>query len=142
MSFYEYKTGREILARLEHEYEFMSSIARIAKSEGITTGTFTAIGALQHAKVGYYDQHKQMYEDILIPHHCEIASCIGNISLKDEEIFVHAHAVLSDDKGNSISGHMISGVVFAAEVNIRELIGPALERKHDDVTGLSLWDIK
>ena len=50
--------------------------------------------------------------------------------------------VLSDDRGNTVAGHMLEGTVFAAEVHLRELIGPSLERKYDDVTGLSLWGIK
>ncbi len=72
----------------------------------------------------------------------EIASCVGNISVKDGRPFVHAHAVLADKNGNTKAGHLLEGVVFAAEVHLRELKGAKLERKYDKVTGLSLWDIE
>jgi predicted DNA-binding protein with PD1-like motif len=47
--------------------------------------------------------------------------------------------VLADEAGNIKAGHLLEGVVFAAEVHLRRLEGPKLERKHDEVTGLSLW---
>ena len=51
-------------------------------------------------------------------------------------------AILADEKGNTKAGHLLEGAVFAAEVHIRELEGPNLERKYDDVTGLWLWQIE
>ena len=142
MSYYEYKPGREFMARLEHDADLMLAVTELARNNEIKVGSFTAIGALKNAKFGYYDQQKQEYQEIEYDRHCEIAACIGNVSLKDGETFVHAHVVLSDNAGDSKSGHMLAGTVFAAEVHLTELAGPDLERKYDDVTGLSLWDIK
>jgi predicted DNA-binding protein with PD1-like motif len=105
------------------------------------TATFTTIGALECAKLGFYDQEKYEYSEILLLAPQEIASCVGNISLKEGEPFVHAHAVLADQNGNTKAGHLLEGKVFAAEIHLTELIGEKLVRKNDAVTGLSLWDI-
>jgi hypothetical protein len=67
---------------------------------------------------------------------------VGNISVKDGRPFVHAHAVLADKNGNTKAGHLLEGTVFAAEVYLRELKGAKLERKYDEVTGLSLWETR
>jgi len=142
MSFFEYRSGKEYMARMDHDSDLMLAVAELAKSNGVKVGSFTAIGALKHAKFGYYDQQKHEYQEIEYDRHCEIASCIGNVSLKNGDVFVHAHVVLSDEAGNGVSGHLLNGIIFAAEVHLRELIGPSLKRKYDDVTGLSLWDIK
>ena len=142
MSYYEYKLGREYMARLDHDADLLRAITDLAKDAGVKNGRFTAIGALKNARIGYYNQDKQVYQDLIIDNHCELAACIGNVSTKDGETFVHAHVVLSDDAGNTMAGHLLKGTVFAAEVHLRELTGPDLERKYDDVTGLSLWDIK
>ncbi|MBT3362817.1 MAG: DNA-binding protein [Chloroflexi bacterium] len=142
MSFYEYKPGKEYIARLDHFADLLEAITELAQNTKIKAGRFTAIGALKNAKIGYYNQDMKKYEDIVFNQHCELAACIGNVSLKDGGVFVHAHVVLSDDAGNSKSGHLISGRVFAAEVHLTELTGPDLERKYDGLTGLSLWDIK
>ena len=82
------------------------------------------------------------YREIKIDSPHELASCAGNISLKDGEPFVHVHVVLADEAGNTKAGHLLEGIVFAAEVHLRQLEGPKLERKYDEVTGLSLWEVK
>jgi len=37
---------------------------------------------------------------------------------------------------------LLEGIVFAAEVHLRQLEGPRLERKYDELTGLSLWNME
>ncbi|MBN2186720.1 MAG: DNA-binding protein [Dehalococcoidia bacterium] len=142
MSVFEYKASNEFIVRVEHNSDLVQSITELAKSKGIKTGSFTAIGALKRARLGYYDQKNHEYREIKVDSPHEIASCLGNVSLKDGEPFTHAHAVLADEKGNTKAGHLLEGIVFAAEVHLRQLEGPKLERKYDEVTGLSLWDMK
>ncbi|MFC1951300.1 PPC domain-containing DNA-binding protein [Chloroflexota bacterium] len=139
MSVFEYNSGSRIMVRVRHDADLMGELNDLAVSQGIEAATFTAIGALKCATLGYYNQTGHQYGEIDIDYHCEIASCIGNISIKDGTPFVHAHAVLADDKGNTKAGHLLGGTVFAAEVHIRTLVGPTLERQYDEVTGLSLW---
>ena len=133
--------GRNFLIRSEHDSDLIKSVAELAKKNGIVTATFTAIGALKYAKLGFYDQEKHEYSENLLSAPQEIASCIGNVSIKDGEHFVHAHAVLADQNGNTNAGHLLEGKVFAAEIHLTELVGAKLVRKNDPVTGLSLWDI-
>jgi len=60
----------------------------------------------------------------------EISSCLGNISLKDGEIFVHAHVTLADKEGRVLGGHLAPGtIIFAAECRITELKGESLKTK-------------
>ncbi len=133
---------RNLLIRAEHNSDLVQFITRIAEKRGITAASFTAIGAVKHAKLGFYDQENRKYREITIDTPHEIASCIGNISLKDGKPFVHVHAVLAGEDGNTKAGHLIEAIVFAAEVHLRELVGAKLERKRDEVTGLSLWNIE
>jgi len=128
--------------RLKHDADLVQAITELARSKGIETGSFTAIGALKNARLGYYDQKNHEYLEIKIDAPCELASCTGNISLKDGEPFAHIHVVLADEAGNTKAGHLLEGIVFAAEVDLRQLTGPKFERKHDEVTGLSLWEVK
>lgn len=107
----------------------------------ITLASFTAVGAVKSAKLGFYDQTKHEYLANLLDYPQEIASCIGNISLKEGEPFVHAHVVLADENGNTKAGHLLECKVFAAEVHVTELLVQKVERKKDMQTGLSLWEI-
>jgi hypothetical protein len=139
MSLFEYNVSKEVIVRLKHDADLVQSITSLARSRGIEAASFAAIGALKHARLGYYDQISHQYRQIEIDSPHEMASCVGNISLKDGEPFVHTHVVLADKTGNARAGHLFEGIVFAAEVHLRQLEGPRLERKYDELTGLSLW---
>jgi len=139
MGLFEYSANKELIVRLKHDTDVVQSITELAKNKGIEAGSFTAIGALKRAKLGYYDQKNHEYREMKIDSPHEMASCVGNVSLKDEEPFTHVHVVLADEMGNTKAGHLLEGIVFAAEVHLRQLEGPRLERKYDEVTGLSLW---
>ena len=139
---FEYNASKELIVRLNYDADLIQSITELARSKGVEAGSFTAIGALKRAKLGYYDQKNHEYREIRIDSPHEMASCVGNVSLKDGEPFTHAHVVLADEMGNTKAGHLLEGIVFAAEVHLRQLEGPKLERKYDELTGLSLWNME
>jgi predicted DNA-binding protein with PD1-like motif len=133
--------GRNFIVRAKHDSDIIALLNNVVKKHGITTATFTVIGALKKAKLAFYDQDKHEYLEILLSTPQEIATCVGNISTKEGEPFVHAHAVLADRDGNAKGGHLLEGKVFAAEIHLFELVGEKIVRTNDAVTGLSLWDI-
>jgi hypothetical protein len=136
---FEYVASKDVIVSLEHDADVIRSITELARSRGVEAGSFTAIGALKCARLGYFDQKRREYREMKVDMPHEMASCVGNISLKDGEPFVHAHVVLADEAGNTKAGHLFEGIVFAAEVHLHQLEGPKLERRHDEVSGLSLW---
>lgn len=138
----EFEVGKFLLVRAEHNSDLIQLIPKLAEKKGIDMAAFTVIGALKRAKLEFYDQEKYEYREITINHPHEIASCVGNVSMKNGTPFVHAHAVLADENGDTKAGHLAEGIVFAAEIHLHELRGTTLERKHDSVTDLSLWEIK
>jgi predicted DNA-binding protein with PD1-like motif len=137
---FEYEGGKDLMVRLKPDAELVQSITELARSKGIEAGSFTAIGALKRARLAYFDQKDYQYREITIDSPHEMASCTGNVSLKDGEPFVHAHVVLADETGNAKAGHLVEGVVFATEVHVHQLQGPKLGRKYDETTRLSLWN--
>jgi uncharacterized protein len=137
----EYGVGRVFLIRADYGSDLLQFILASAKRHEIAMATFTAVGALKSAKLGFYDQQKHEYHAHVIEEPVEIASCGGNISIKDSEPFIHAHVVLSTSDGSAKGGHLMESKVFAAEIHLFELFGKKAERKKDDVTGLHLWDI-
>jgi uncharacterized protein len=140
MALADFKLKMSYFVSVEHDSDLVQFITELAEKEKITNATFFGIGALKYATLGAYDQERHDYVEIAIETPHEIACCTGNISQKDGKPFVHAHVVLSDEKGNVKAGHLFRGVVFAAEILVQEFDGPMLERKFDEITGLSLWD--
>jgi uncharacterized protein len=141
MGFKNLEYGRVFLVRADYESDLLKFLNELAKDQQIEVASFTAIGALKQAKLGFYDQTKHVYMEEALSEPQEIASCTGNISIKDGEPFVHAHAVLADRNGKTKAGHLLEGRVFAAEIHITELRGETITRKKDTLTGLSLWNI-
>jgi predicted DNA-binding protein with PD1-like motif len=136
----EFKQGRIFLARLDHGADIISQITNLAEENGMETGALSAIGALSRAKLAYYDQLSHEYDTFSLEEPVELASCSGNISMRDGRPFVHAHAVLSDRTGRTFGGHLTSGTIFAAELYLEELSGLPLKRVSDSITGLNLWE--
>jgi len=136
-----YKIVRTVIGQLERGSDLYDGIARIAVEQGIRVGRVTGIGAVQKAKLAYYDQKVMKYYDIDLNEPLEIVSLYGNISTKDGKPFVHAHVVLADEQGNGKGGHLLPGgtPVFACELTIEEFEGPEIVRGFDQNTGLTLW---
>ena len=117
--------GRTFIGRFQFKADLLASIAELCKKENIRLGTFSVIGAVNGVKLGYYKQDVKKYVDcVSLDKTLEITSCIGNISLKDSEVFVHAHITLADHEGHCYGGHLMTGSsIFVAEYAITELLG-------------------
>lgn len=136
----ELKPKRMLTGRLNHNSDLLNELTEICVRENITLGQIRAIGAVQKACIGFYDQQKQTYMFKSQDKPLEITQLIGNVSLKDGKPFVHAHITLSDEEGRAFGGHLAEGtIIFACEVFIEIFDGTALERGFDETTGLGLW---
>jgi predicted DNA-binding protein with PD1-like motif len=136
----EFGTGRHMVGRLPHGRDLLQTIEGMSEKSGIRMATFTLIGAVSSATIGAYDQTQQVYVTVKKEMPLEILTCLGNISLKKGDPFVHAHIILSDEESNTLGGHLFSEtIIYAGEIHIQELTGVPLNREHDETTGLMLW---
>lgn len=134
------KVKKACLVRLPHGKDLTDALLEECDRKGIRSGFVSVIGAVKEATIGYYDQRAKEYRSRRLFQPLEITSCTGNISLKDQEVFLHLHILLSDSEGRTYGGHLLSPTpIFAAEAWLVELEGPPLERLFDEVTGLFLW---
>jgi hypothetical protein len=137
----EYNIKNIYQGRLYTGDDLLKELTSIVKEKGIKVGKISAIGAVQRAKISYYNQDEQVYQAKEFEKHLEIVNLLGNISIKDEEVMIHAHISLGDDEGNLFGGHLAEGtMVFACEFIIEEYQGEPLERVYDETTGLTLWN--
>lgn len=140
MRFSEATAGRAFVGRLETGSDLVREIERFCAEHGVMAAQVTVIGAVRHARYAYYEQDDHRYRELESATHHEIVGFIGNVSLKDDRPFLHAHASFADADGATVGGHLVAGCeVFAGEVMIRELGGVSLVRQPDEQTGLALW---
>ena len=136
----EFARGRRVVARLPHGGDLLEEIAAVADAHGMQAAELRAIGALQTARLAFYDQATHVYGEFPVDAPVELVGLLGNVSLRDGATAVHAHATLAGHDGACIGGHVAPGcVIFACELVLQELVGEPLERVHDEVTGLPLW---
>ncbi len=136
----EFARGRRVVARLPHGGDLLEEIAAVVDTHGMQAAELRAIGALQTARLAYYDQAAHEYDEFVVEAPVEIVGLLGNVSRRDGATAVHAHATLAGHDGACVGGHVAPGcVVFACELVVQELDGKPLEREYDEVTGLPLW---
>ena len=136
----EFARGRRVVARLPHGGDLLEEIAAVADAHGMPAAELRAIGALQTARLAFYDQTTHEYGEFAVDAPVEIVGLLGNVSRRDGATAVHAHATLAGHDGACVGGHVAPGcVIFACELIVQELVGEPLVREYDEVTGLPLW---
>jgi hypothetical protein len=138
--FWEAAPGRAWVGRLETGDDLVEEIERLCADQDVRAAWVSVIGAVKRASFAYYEQQERRYLELGSTEHHEITGFVGNISIRDERPFLHAHATFCDRNGAAVGGHLLRGCeVFAAEVTIREMTGVELVRTPDEVSGLALW---
>ena len=124
-----FNTGDELLAGLKH----------FAKEHKLADASFKAIGALQSAKLGWFNWETKQYETVVaLVEQVELLSLIGDIADKDGEPRVHAHVVVGKSDGTAHGGHLQEAIVRpTCEVVLTE--SPThLSKELDPESGIAL----
>ena len=128
------------LVRLPSGDDLVEAIANAFRERSIRKAAFSIIGAVSTGVLGYYDHDARQYMSREFPGVWEIIACIGNVSEKDGEIFVHAHAILADHEFKCVGGHVMPGtIVSVGELYGSPVSGPVPVRVFHEATGLFLW---
>jgi hypothetical protein len=134
------ESSRLFMGKLSHGDDLLEEITKVCQNENIKLGSVEALGAVQRARLGFYNQKTHAYQFVSLDQALEITGLVGNISVKDGNPIVHAHITLADETGKAYGGHLASGtVVFACEFILEAFDGPSFERGFDEETGLPLW---
>jgi predicted DNA-binding protein with PD1-like motif len=133
------QVGKICFSRLLRDEDMAEIIKKKAEEARIRAGTIIAIGSLKDVVLGYYKEGE--YKNTRLDGPLEIASCTGNIAVDEEgQVIIHAHLVVSDEKGKAFGGHLMKGshVGATAELVIIEAVGVKLQKVFDKETKLKL----
>jgi len=136
------KVGKICFSRIFTGEDLVEAIQKKVEQSNVKAGTFFLIGSLKNVILGYYKEGE--YRSIRLDGPLEIASCMGNIAVDEKnEIIVHPHIVVSNERGEAFGGHLMKGslVGATAELVIIEALGVNLQRTLDEKTGLNLWKL-
>jgi hypothetical protein len=135
------KDGNNLIVRLDAGDEVISSLLSACKKTEIKSGFFYGIGALKTAELSHFSTKEMKYNSKTFDGAFEILSIKGNISLVENEPFVHAHVVLASDDFHAFGGHLKSGIVDPTCEIFIQRAETVLTRKNDGRTNLKLLDL-
>ena len=92
--------------------EAVSALTQFARAERLEAAQITAVGAFEHAIVGWFDREARDYRRIPVDEQCELLSLIGDVAEGQDGLIVHMHAVLGLSDGTTRGGHLLEGRVF------------------------------
>jgi predicted DNA-binding protein with PD1-like motif len=120
----------------------MSGLTEFAEARKLTAGYFSAIGALEQAKFGWFDSAKKAYRNIPIRQQAELISLIGDVGLVDGKPQIHAHGAVGFSDGEVRGGHLLRAVVWPTLELFFTAFPETLIKKEDPETDLYLFDLK
>ncbi len=123
--------------RLLPEQDLKETIVHFVNEHGIKAGVIlTCVGSLTKATLRLADENiTKTFEQKF-----EIVSLVGTLSPEG----CHLHVSLSDEKGNTIGGHMKGGCIVytTAEIVIGEIDSFIFSRQQDSSTGFKELAVK
>jgi predicted DNA-binding protein with PD1-like motif len=119
--------------------EAVAAIESWAADRAIRAARISAIGAFEHAVLGWFDWETKDYRRIDVAEQVEVVALLGDLAVATNgDVKLHAHAVLGCADGSARAGHLLEGVVRPT-LEVMVVQSPAhLERRRDPETGLAL----
>ncbi|MDR0675154.1 MAG: DNA-binding protein [Mycoplasmataceae bacterium] len=132
----------EYCLRLERGEEIMQTIAIFCRQQKISSGQFQGIGATNNLVIGVYNKKRKNYRYTTLKKSFEITNLIGNISLLNNQPFLHAHINVSDDSLNVIGGHLKSAIISVTGEFFLTKYDKKFARQYDETIGINLLRFK
>lgn len=126
------------IIKLEKGENVMETLTTYCKEHKIKNGYFRGIGAVEYVKCGYYALDEKTYHFTEYNALYEVVSATGNVMLKDDEPFIHLHAVFTDTTNQAFGGHVEEMRVGVTLEIILEELDTSISREYDEEIGLFL----
>ena len=105
--------GNIFIIYVEQDEPIMGTLTQFCKSKEIVNAQISGIGAIKDIDLGAYDLENKKYIRKSFKNLWELTSFQGNVILKENEPFIHAHITVSDQNLNVKGGHLFEAKVGA-----------------------------
>lgn len=134
------KFGDRYVVRIDRGEEIIASLTQVCKTEHIVLGSISGIGAADDVTLGVFNIEKFEYESSRFTGVFEIVSCLGSVSTKDGEPYLHLHmAVANTSSGEAHAGHLNRGLISLTGEFIIHSVDGTVEREYSNDVGLNLF---
>ena len=128
--------GNTFIIYIEQDESIMETLTQFCKSKDIVNAQISGIGAIKEIDLGAYDLKNKEYVRQFFNNLWELTSFQGNVILKDNKPFIHAHITMSDHNLDVKGGHLFEAKVGAVGEFILRKIETDGKREYDANIGL------
>lgn len=134
--------GDTVFVRLAPGDEICERLLELAQAEDIRLAEISGIGAVGSFTIGVYDTAEKKYYANEFSGAYEITSLLGTLTRQDGKPYLHLHMNAGDRSGAVFGGHLNRAVISATgELLVRRIPGE-VSRRHDEASGLNLFDFR
>lgn len=133
------KVGNTYFIRIFKDEKVTESLLSFCKENSIKLAKFSGIGAVKKIEIGCYHLKTKAYLWKTFEKDHEVTSFLGNISVFEEELAIHAHINISDESLQVFGGHLKEAKVAVTLEIIMDVFVRDLKRELDEEIGLNLW---
>jgi len=126
---------------VEKGEKVMDTLTNFCINHNIYSGQISGIGAVENVDMGIYDIKAKEYHHKLFDNIHELTSFQSNITLKDNQPFIHAHITIGDHNMQVFGGHLFEMKVAAVGEFILHSFSQKIYRKIDDKIGLATLNL-
>lgn len=119
--------------------EILTKLKELCVKENIHLGSISGIGASNKIEIGLFNTDTKEYKTTVMEGMFEITSLMGNITIRDGEVYLHCHINFSDSTLNTFGGHLVSAFVSATCEIFVTVVDGTVGRKFDEEIGLNLF---
>ena len=125
-----------IFMRLFPDEDIHEKLIEVCKLHKVKTAVIlSGVGQLKKFQLGYFKKKNNYAAETFDPPY-ELLSLTGNICYQNNEYIIHIHAVLSDDKKNTVACHLIKGKVEITNEIVLLKTRISIARRFEEETGL------
>lgn len=137
---YQYKQlGSKYFVRIDKDAEIVSVLKEICKDNNIEAASVSGLGAIKSATFGFFNPETKEYKEKTFNEYMEITSLLGNVSQKDNEVYLHLHMNASGKDYKTIGGHLVKAYVSATSEIIIDTEAGSIGRQFSEEVGLNLF---
>lgn len=135
------KFGSKYILRIDKGEEIVETLKQFCKNNSIVLGSVIGIGAVNEVTIGLFETASKEYHSTKLTGDFEITNLTGNISLMNEEVYLHLHITIGNTDSQTFGGHLNSAVVSATCEIIIDSIDGKVSRQFDPEIGLNLFNM-
>ena len=132
--------GKQYVIRIDRGEEVISKLLELCEKEGITLASIEGLGAADHVVLGLYEVDKQEFKKRTFDEALEVSSVNGNITMQGDKVYQHIHITACNENLQAFGGHLVECRISGTCELFLTVLDGRVGRKHDDVTGLNIFD--